>query len=119
MLLLWCLVLGRGKQDCSHQAIDMASRYVPQTWTNHLQTPKRLLKGHSSWVLVVAWSPDAALIGSGEWSLVDLLLHVSVLALDGLCNGGITGDHDGGVCLWEPETGRALGQCKVRGSWSP
>ncbi|KAL4854040.1 Notchless protein [Chlorella vulgaris] len=50
------------------------------------QTPQFTCNGHASWVLVVAWSPDAAVVASG--------------------------DHDGGLWLWEPATGKAMGQCK-------
>lgn len=31
------------------------------------QTPKHTCKGHTSWVLVVAWSPDAAIVASGAF----------------------------------------------------
>ncbi|EFN51765.1 hypothetical protein CHLNCDRAFT_56362 [Chlorella variabilis] len=58
-------------------------------WDLNTQTPQYSCKGHASWVLVVAWSPDAALVASGK------------------C------DHDGGVWLWDPATGKALGQCKA------
>ena len=49
------------------------------------------MQGHKNWVLVVSWSPDAALL--------------------------VTGDMDGLIWLWDPATGKALGQCVGHKKW--
>ena len=46
-------------------------------------TPVHTLKGHTSWVLVVSWSPDDSMIA--------------------------TGSNDNTVILWNPKTGESLG----------
>ena len=48
-------------------------------------------QGHRSWVLAVAWSPDAKILASG--------------------------DMDGAINLWDPETGRLLGGCSGHKKW--
>ena len=52
-------------------------------WDCDTGTPLHTLKGHTSWVLVVSWSPDSTTIA--------------------------TGSMDNTVRLWSPETGSALG----------
>ena len=52
-------------------------------WDTETGTPFKTLKGHTSWVLVVSWSPDASTIASGSM--------------------------DNTVRLWDPKTGEALG----------
>lgn len=53
-------------------------------WDCDTGTPLHTLKGHTSWVLVVSWSPDDSTIA--------------------------TGSMDNTVRLWDPKTGLALGQ---------
>ncbi|KAK7527643.1 WD domain-containing protein [Phyllosticta citriasiana] len=53
-------------------------------WDCNTNTPKHTLKGHTSWVLVVSWSPSGDMIA--------------------------TGSMDNTVRLWNPKTGAALGQ---------
>lgn len=48
-------------------------------------------QGHRSWVLVVAWSPDAKCIASG--------------------------DMDGTILLWDPSDGKLLGSCSGHKKW--
>lgn len=50
-----------------------------------------LQQGHRNWVLCVAWSPDGALVASG--------------------------DMDGNIWLWDPATGKPLGTCKGHSKW--
>jgi WD40 repeat protein len=50
-----------------------------------------LLQGHKNWVLCVAWSPDGAMVASG--------------------------DMDGNIWLWDPVTGKPLGTCKGHSKW--
>ncbi|KAL9099754.1 MAG: hypothetical protein Q9163_004785 [Psora crenata] len=52
-------------------------------WDVDTGTPKHILKGHTSWVLVVSWSPDDSTIA--------------------------TGSMDNTVRLWDPNTGEPLG----------
>jgi len=52
-------------------------------WDCETGTPLHTLKGHTSWVLVVSWSPDDSMIA--------------------------TGSMDNTVRLWDPQTGDALG----------
>jgi ribosome assembly protein 4 len=52
-------------------------------WDCETGTPMYTLKGHTSWVLAVAWSPDGKLLA--------------------------TGSMDNTVRLWDPKTGEALG----------
>lgn len=68
-------------------SVGMTSNFHKHVCLLPVQTPQFTCNGHVSWVLVVAWSPDAAVVASG--------------------------DHDGGLWLWEPATGKAMGQCKV------
>ncbi|KAK9472565.1 WD40-repeat-containing domain protein [Dipodascopsis tothii] len=58
---------------------DMTARI----WDTEMGTPHRTLKGHTNWVLCVAWSPDGSLIA--------------------------TGSMDNTVRLWDPESGKQLG----------
>ncbi|KAF8471986.1 quinon protein alcohol dehydrogenase-like superfamily [Kalaharituber pfeilii] len=53
-------------------------------WDCDTETPTHMLKGHTSWVLCVAWSPDAKLVA--------------------------TGSMDNTVRLWDPKTGKAIGE---------
>ena len=53
-------------------------------WDCDTGTPLHTLSGHSSWVLVVSWSPDGGIVA--------------------------TGSMDNTVRLWDPKTGQALGQ---------
>ena len=53
-------------------------------WDCDTGTPLHTLKGHTSWVLVVSWSPDGSTIA--------------------------TGSMDNTVRLWDPQTGEPLGQ---------
>ena len=55
-----------------------------RVWDTETGTPLFTLKGHTSWVLVVSWSPDASIIA--------------------------TGSMDNSVRLWDAQTGGALGQ---------
>lgn len=48
-----------------------------------------MLQGHKNWVQIVSWSPDAAMLASG--------------------------DQNGVIWLWQPKTGETLGAC--RGGW--
>lgn len=50
-----------------------------------------VLQGHRNWVLCVLWSPDGALVASG--------------------------DMDGNIWLWDPATGKPLGTCKGHSKW--
>jgi WD40 repeat protein len=52
-------------------------------WDCDTGTPLHTLKGHTSWVLVVSWSPDGKLLA--------------------------TGSMDNTVRLWDPKTGESLG----------
>jgi ribosome assembly protein 4 len=52
-------------------------------WDCDTGTPQATLKGHTGWVLAVAWSPDAGILA--------------------------TGGMDGTVRLWDPDKGVALG----------
>lgn len=52
-------------------------------WDTDTGTPLHTLKGHASWVLAVAWSPDGKLLA--------------------------TGSMDNTIRLWDPATGTALG----------
>lgn len=52
-------------------------------WDTETGTPYRTLKGHTSWVLTVAYSPDASMIA--------------------------TGSNDNTVRLWDPKSGEPLG----------
>lgn len=52
-------------------------------WDCDTETPMHMLKGHKSWVLCVAWSPDAKLIA--------------------------TGSMDNTIRLWDPKTGKPVG----------
>ncbi|KAL3417890.1 WD repeat protein [Phlyctema vagabunda] len=52
-------------------------------WDCDTGTPIRILKGHSSWVLAVSWSPDESTIA--------------------------TGSMDNTVRLWDPQTGKQIG----------
>ncbi|KAL1956146.1 hypothetical protein VTO42DRAFT_7581 [Malbranchea cinnamomea] len=52
-------------------------------WDCDTGTPAHTLKGHTSWVLAVSWSPNGAIIA--------------------------TGSMDNTVRLWDPKTGKALG----------
>ena len=54
----------------------------------HMQTPKHTCKGHRSWVLVVAWSPDAAIVASGgvqDRSFPPPELPSNLCSWDGCC----------------------------------
>ncbi|KAG1659389.1 hypothetical protein FOA52_004389 [Chlamydomonas sp. UWO 241] len=70
-------------------------------WDLNTQLPAHECKGHRNWVLVVAWSPDASMI--------------------------VSGDMDGALWLWNPKTGEPLGQCSSNAhkkwitsiSWEP
>ncbi|KAI1335600.1 WD40 repeat-like protein [Xylariaceae sp. FL0016] len=53
-------------------------------WNTESGTPKYTLKGHTGWVLCVAWSPDARYLA--------------------------TGSMDKTVRLWDPETGQPVGK---------
>ncbi len=48
-------------------------------------------QAHKNWVLVVAWSPDAQYVASG--------------------------DMDGTIHLWDPKSGKLLGTCSGHGKW--
>ncbi|KAG4303979.1 hypothetical protein PORY_002632 [Pneumocystis oryctolagi] len=69
-------------------------------WDCDTGTPLHVLKGHSSWVLCVSWSPDAKLIASGSM--------------------------DNTIRLWDPQKGKNIGDA-LRGhtkwitslSWEP
>ena len=52
-------------------------------WDCETQTPLHVLKGHTSWVLAVSWSPDGILLA--------------------------TGSMDNSVRLWKPKTGASIG----------
>ena len=52
-------------------------------WDCETGTPLHTLKGHTSWVLAVAWSPDGRILASGSM--------------------------DNTIRLWDPQTGEALG----------
>ncbi|EXJ79216.1 hypothetical protein A1O3_08717 [Capronia epimyces CBS 606.96] len=52
-------------------------------WDCDTGTPLHTLKGHTSWVLVVSWSPDGKILA--------------------------TGSMDNTIRLWDPKTGEALG----------
>ena len=52
-------------------------------WDCDTGTPQYTLNGHTSWILVVSWSPDASIIASGSM--------------------------DNAVRLWNPNTGQPLG----------
>lgn len=54
-------------------------------------TPTLHHQGHRNWVLCVAWSPDGAMVASG--------------------------DMDGHIWLWDPKTGQPLGSCKGHSKW--
>jgi WD40 repeat protein len=56
-----------------------------------LTVPLAALQGHRNWVLVVAWSPDAAVVA--------------------------TGDMDGQIWLWDAASGDALGRCVGHTKW--
>ncbi len=58
----------------------------------HLDPPTlNLVQGHKNWVLVVAWSPDAQWVASG--------------------------DMNGVVHLWDPKEGKLVGTCSGHGKW--
>ena len=56
---------------------------MARIWDCETGTPLHTLKGHSGWVLAVAWSPDGGMLA--------------------------TGSMDSSVRLWDPATGQALG----------
>ena len=61
-------------------------------WDCDTETPMHTLKGHTSWVLCVAWSPDAKFIA--------------------------TGSMDNTVRLWDPKTGKPYGDAmKGHAKW--
>lgn len=70
-------------------------------WCCDTGTPLHTLKGHTGWVLAVAWSPDAGVLA--------------------------TGSMDSTVRLWDPATGAPLGSGALKGhtkwitslSWEP
>ena len=41
------------------------------------QTPLHILKGHTSWVLVVSWSPDGSIIATGRSVLKGMRRHLT------------------------------------------
>ena len=61
-------------------------RYCFFSWILILDMSLCDLQGHKSWVLCIAWSPDAKSVASG--------------------------DEKGGIHLWDPKTGQNLGACK-------
>ncbi|KXS95756.1 hypothetical protein AC579_7055 [Pseudocercospora musae] len=54
-------------------------------WDCDTGTPRHTLKGHTGWVLVVAWSPDGGLLATGS------------------------GNKDNTVRIWDPKKGTPLG----------
>ena len=52
-------------------------------WDLNTETPRYTLKGHTGWVLSIAWSPDGKTLASGSM--------------------------DKTVRLWDPKTGKSLG----------
>ncbi|KAI1014890.1 hypothetical protein LB503_004000 [Fusarium chuoi] len=68
------------------QPVTRMSHKIPghaRIWDTDTGTPKYTLSGHGGWVLAVAWSPDGARLA--------------------------TGSMDKSVRLWDPETGKAVG----------
>ena len=68
----------------SSRLVTGSGDHTARIWDTETGTPLFTLKGHTSWVLVVSWSPDNSTIA--------------------------TGGMDGSVRLFDPETGKALGQ---------
>ena len=84
-----------GRETFSERVGDTTVRL----WNHESEAPKTTCKGHTNWVLCVAWSPDAQLVASGGM--------------------------DNMVRLWDPVTGESKGILKghkkhiVGLSWEP
>ncbi|KAK7087631.1 hypothetical protein V1264_021656 [Littorina saxatilis] len=57
-------------------------------WDLNTETPQHTCKGHKNYVLCVAWSPDGRKLASGSYTKQD----------------------NGEVMIWDPETGKQMGQ---------
>lgn len=57
-----------------------------QSWYSHSMTELWCFQGHKNWVQIVSWSPDAAMLASG--------------------------DQNGVIWLWQPKTGETIGACR-------
>jgi ribosome assembly protein 4 len=76
----------------SSQMVSGSGDSTARIWDCDTGTPIHTLKGHTSWVLVVSWSPDDTIIA--------------------------TGSMDNTVRLWEAKTGKPLGdQLKGHTKW--
>ncbi|MCJ1356500.1 MAG: hypothetical protein MMC33_006495 [Icmadophila ericetorum] len=69
--------------ESSSRIVSGSGDNTARIWDCDTGTPLHTLKGHTSWVLVVSWSPEATVIA--------------------------TGSMDNTVILWDPLTGSALG----------
>ncbi|KAK8185953.1 WD repeat-containing protein YCR072C [Phyllosticta citribraziliensis] len=78
---LWNSLIKDGKATTEQEIV---LQYAPQAVFRVRAVTRHTLKGHTSWVLVVSWSPTGDMIA--------------------------TGSMDNTVRLWNPKTGAALGQ---------
>ncbi|KAI5776192.1 quinon protein alcohol dehydrogenase-like superfamily [Geopyxis carbonaria] len=67
----------------SSRMVSASGDGTARIWDCNTETPIHTLKGHKSWVLCVSWSPDGNLIA--------------------------TGGMDNSVYVWDPKTGKSLG----------
>lgn len=81
-------------------------------WDLNTQLPKETAKGHTNWVMCIAFSPDgryvARCVSVSPWlawgtQVPSLPPTVASTA----CSGGM----EGAVCVWDPETAALRGKC--------
>lgn len=68
----------------SSRMVSGSGDFTARIWDCDTQTPMHTLKGHSNWVLCVAWSPDGKMIA--------------------------TGSMDNTICIWDATTGQQIGK---------
>ena len=69
-----------------HRACYSQCTVMVQSCYSHGGTDVWCLQGHKNWVQIVSWSPDAAMLASG--------------------------DQNGVIWLWQPKTGETIGACR-------
>ena len=60
--------------------------YLYHMWWECVRGLGAVLQGHKNWVQIVSWSPDAAMLASG--------------------------DQNGVIWLWQPKAGETIGACR-------